>query len=311
MSELGRPALFAGVDGGGSKTLAVVVDAEGRERGRATAGSSNYTVVGLDRAVAHIREAVSGAAQAASAEPPVCAAWIGLAGVDRPGARDMLLPHLRPLAGDVTLGNDAELVLGALNHAVGVAIIAGSGSIVLGRDATGRTTRAGGWGHLIGDEGSGYEIGRAALQAAARAADGRGPATALLDAFLRHWNLADPIDMIAHVYGDAEKPRIAGLASLVFAAARAGDRAASKIVAAAAGELALAATAVGDRLAFPDGRMPLALAGGLLTGQAAFRQMVLGRVRRRRPVGQVLLVEEPALSAAQGLVRRLGADRVA
>ena len=137
------------------------------------------------------------------------------------------------------------------------------------------------------------------------------PATALLDAFLRHWSLTDPIDMIAHVYGDAEKPRIAGLASLVFAAAGAGDAVASKIVGDAAGELALAATAVGDRLAFPDGRMPLALAGGLLTGQAPFRRMVLSRVRRRQPVGQVTLVEEPALSAAQGLIRRLAAGRAA
>jgi glucosamine kinase len=294
--------LVAGVDGGGSKTLAVVVDRAGRERGRATAGASNYTVVGAEHTVAEVTRAVTEATRRAGGALPLRALWVGLSGVDRPGARDLLAPPLRSLATDVRLTNDAELVFGALDGAVGVVLIAGTGSIALGRDRTGTTIRAGGWGHLIGDEGSGYDLGRQAIQAAARAADGRGPATALLDAILRQWELDRPLAMIPRVYGAGDKAEIAALSMVVFAAAREGDPVARRIMAGAAGELALAAGAVGDRLAFPDNRLPLALAGGLLAGEADYRAMVLRRLRRRRPIGPVRLVVDPALSAARGLL---------
>ncbi len=296
-------ALFAGVDGGGSKTLAVVVDADGHERGRGTAGSSNYAAVGLDRAIGEIRTAVTGAARAAGSDPPIAAAWIGLAGVDRPADHDALLPQVRQVAGRVHLTNDADLVLTALPGAVGIAAIAGTGSIMLGRDGHGRTARAGGWGHIIGDEGSGYELGRLALQAASRAADGRGPATTLLDSIVRSWNLGEPGDMISRVYHHEDKAAIARLSSLVFAAARTGDPVARKFVSRAAAELALGIMTVDDELDFPEGPLPLALAGGLLTSEPTLRAMLLRRVRRRRAVGPVEVVTEPASSAARAAIR--------
>lgn len=298
----GSPELVAGVDGGGSKTTAVVVDREGRERGRATAGSSNYTVVGAEHAAEQVTRSVMEATRIAGGAPPLAAIWVGLSGVDRPGAREALFSRLQPLSREIRLTNDAELLFGALDGGIGIVLIAGTGSIALGRDATGATVRAGGWGHLIGDEGSGYDLARRALQAAARAADGRGPSTALLDAILRHWELDQPMAMIGRVYGAAEKAEIAALASLVFAAARDGDRVARRIVADAAGELALAAIAVGDRLTFPDGALPLALAGGLLTGEAAYRAMVLRRIKRQRTLGQISVVDDPAASAARSLL---------
>lgn len=294
--------LFAGVDGGGSKTLVVVVDIEGRERGRGAAGSSNHAAVGLDAAVAAIRTAVHAATEAAGDGPTLGAAWIGLAGVDRPHDQAVLLPWLRPLAGEVRLTNDAELVLTALPGAVGVAVIAGTGAIALGRDAAGATTRASGWGHVIGDEGSGYELGRLALQAASRAADGRGPATALLRSIGAHWDLADPSEMIERVYHGVDKAGIAQLAELVFAAADEGDPVARKLVDRAAGELALAAVVVGDALGFGETALPLALAGGLLVGETGLRQKVLRRLRRRRTVGLVAVVDDAALSAARAAI---------
>ena len=301
--------LFAGVDGGGSKTLAVVVDAAGRERGRGTAGSSNWAAVDLERAVAHVRAAVAEATDAAGGELPITAAWIGLAGVARPGDQDAFLPRLDGLAGRVRLTNDADLVLTALPGAAGVAAIAGTGSIILGRDPGGQTARAGGWGHVFGDEGSGYELGRAALQAAARAADGRGPATTLLAAILDHWRLTAPSDLIDRIYHDpgGDKAGIAQLAGLVSRAAAAGDPVARKLVAQAADELTLGIAAVAARLDFPDGRLPLALAGGLLVGEPGLRARVLRRVRRRFPLGPVAVVADPAASAARAAVA-LAAD---
>jgi len=151
---------FLGIDGGATKTLAVIVDVGGQEIGRGMAGSGNQAAVGPERAVASIWRAVAEAARHAGSNKVFLAAWIGLAGVDRPGDRDRLLPHLDALATVVRLTNDAELALTGLDDAVGVAVIAGTGSIALGRDAAGTTARSGGWGHIIGDEGSGYELGR-------------------------------------------------------------------------------------------------------------------------------------------------------
>ncbi len=299
---------FLGIDGGATKTLAVIVDAEGQECGRGSAGSGNQAAVGLERAVASIRGAVAEAARQAGVDAPFRAVWIGLAGVDRPNDRDRLLPHLNALAGVVHLTNDAELVLTGLHGAVGVAVIAGTGSIALGRDAMGKTARSGGWGHIIGDEGSGYEIGRLALKAAARASDGRGPETTLLPAIVAEWQLARPDAMIDRVYPEGDKALIARLSALVFAAAQEGDAVARGIVREAAAELALAALAVGEMLDFPDGKLPVALAGGLLIHEAEFRAMMLRRLRRRRAVGQVALVAEPALSAARAAIHLTGAQ---
>ncbi len=299
---------FLGVDGGATKTLAVIVDADGRERGRGVAGSGNQAAVGLDRAVASIQDAVAIAARQAGCDGVFRAAWMGLAGVDRPGDRDRLLPHLNALADVVRLTNDAELALTGLDDAVGVAVIAGTGSIALGRDVTGRTARSGGWGHIIGDEGSGYELGRRALKAAARASDGRGSQTTLLSAIMAEWRLSRPDAMIDRVYPDGDKGEIARLSALVFAAARDGDVVARRIVRDAATELALAALAVGAMLDFPDSKLPIALAGGMLIHEADFRGMLLRRLRRRRPIGQVALVAEPALSAARAATQLTGAE---
>lgn len=301
--------LYAGVDGGATKTLAVVVDAEGRERGRAVSGSGNYQAVGLRRAVENITSALGEAARLAGGAPPLAAAWIGLAGVDRPADAALLAPELEMLAGAVRISNDAELALTALEGALGVAVISGTGSIALGRDAQGRQVRTGGWGHVVGDEGSGWEIGRRALRAVARASDGRGPDTALAEAVLRHWDLPSADGIIGVVYPETDKARVAALSRLVLAAAREGDAVARAILAEAADELALAMGAVARRLEFPGGRVPLALAGGLFVNEADFRAMVRERVEREHRLGQVEVVRDAPLSAARA-ARELSAGTV-
>lgn len=296
----GAGPFFLGIDGGGSKTLAVIVDAQGQERGRALAGSSNYQAVGIESALAALHAAAEQAALEAGGCLPVKAAWLGLAGVDRPGDQRLLLPRLQVLAAMMRLTNDAELLLSALDNAVGVALVAGTGSIALGRDARGAAARAGGWGHILGDEGSGYDIGRRALQAATRAADGRGTATTLLERIMSYWSLERPDDMIGRVYNNNDdKAMIARLAPLVLRAARDGDHVARKIVQSTADELALTALTVCKALDFSGKRVGLALGGGLLLHEKSLRGQVLRRIRRRQPLGHVALVEEPALSGAR------------
>jgi len=297
-SETAVDAYYLGVDGGGTKTLAVIVDAAGAERGRGLAGCANFKVAGVDAALNQVDVAIQAASAAAGCRAPFAAAWLGLSGVDAPPDQALLLLHLRTLAEVVRLSNDAELALGALPDGVGVALIAGTGSIALGRNAAGMQARAGGWGHLVGDEGSGYDMGRSALQAALRAADGRGPSTTLLDDILAAWELGSAAEIIGRVYPPGDKAEIARLSRLVFAAATAGDRVADRIVRRGAAELARAALAVGAALAFDGGPLPLALGGGLLLHEARLRDEALRLMRRAQTVDPVALVAEPALSAA-------------
>lgn len=295
---------YLGVDGGGTKTLAIVVDGHGNERGRAVTGSANYSAIGFERAVAHVTAAATEAARAAGTTLPVAAAWMGLAGIDRPADCVALLPSFRPLAGIVHLTNDAELLLSALPGRAGVALIAGTGAISVGRNAAGAATRASGWGHILGDEGSGYDIGRRALVAAARFADGRGEPTLLLPRILRAWNLTAANELIGRVYhGEGEdKASIAQLAPLVLQIAREDDPAARRIARRAALELALTAVTVGNRLVYRATPLPIAIGGSLLLQDADFRAEVLAAISRHRPLGDVALVEQPALSAAQAAI---------
>ncbi|HEY7849192.1 MAG TPA: BadF/BadG/BcrA/BcrD ATPase family protein [Ktedonobacterales bacterium] len=306
MSAAAEPARFyLGVDGGGTKTRAVVVDAHGAERGNALSGSANAHAVGVERAVAQVIAAAEQAARQAGASLPFAAAWLGLAGLDGPSDSERLLPHLAPLAGVIHLTNDAELLLSALLGQLGVALIAGTGSIAVGRNAAGAATRVGGWGHTLGDEGGGYDLGRRALNAAARYADGRGEQTSLLQRILAAWDLRAASELIGHVYAGAatrQVEEVAQLAPLVLQAAREGDRVARRIVRRGTVELARAAVVAGDHLGFGAAPLPIALGGSLLLRAPDVRAAVLGAIGHSRLLGEIALVEQPAHSAAQAAV---------
>jgi glucosamine kinase len=296
-------AYYLGVDGGGSKTLAVIVNEHGEEVGRGLANAANYNTVGLDAAVQHIYTAVEQAMRATGCQLPLRTAWLGLAGIDRQADHDLLLPYLRALAEQVRLTNDGELLLAGLEKAVGVVLISGTGSIALGRDGCGRRARSGGWGHILGDEGSGYSIAQQALQAVVRASDGRGPQTALRERILQTWNLRDTDELIGEVYGEPEKAKIASLSSCVMITARGGDQVAASILQQAARELALAVHAVCLALDFTRREIPLALGGGLLINEADFCTQVIQQIRHAQPIGEVVLVGHPTLTAARAAMQ--------
>jgi N-acetylglucosamine kinase-like BadF-type ATPase len=315
MAKIANPGgcpMIVGVDAGGSKTLALVADASGRVLGRGSAGSANYQGIGFAAAAAALSEAIASALAAAGAlHRSVAAMVMGLAGVGRPEDRARYLEWARNQfpGSAVQVVNDAELALAAGTPAGwGVALICGTGSIAVGRAPDGRRGRAGGWGPVLGDEGSGYALGRAALQAVMRASDGRGPRTALTEMVLYSSGLSAPEALVQRVYreeiGAAE---IAGLAQLVDKAAAAGDRPAHEIVEQAAGELALAIRAVSEQLAL--GRpTPCALAGGVLVGGATVRPALLAHAAEiGLDLGPVIVVAEPAQGAVR-LAQMLYAD---
>lgn len=234
-----------GVDGGGTKARAVVLDADGRELARAEGPGAVVTVESPEAAVDAVRHAIVAAVAEARAsgtrvpETPAARLWAGLAGAGRPEARRLAEERLAAsgLADVVEVGTDAEAAFhDAFDGGPGILLIAGTGSIALGRTAEGDWLRVGGWGHRVGDEGSGWAVGAAALRAVLHAADGRGPATALRDRVLDHCRVAEPEGLVEWAE-TATKADVARLVPLLAACAEEGDEAATAIVADAVASL--------------------------------------------------------------------------
>ena len=297
---------FAGIDGGGTKTVVVVVDRSGEECARVRTGSSNAAVIGHDDAAGTLRHALIEAATEATAELPLAGAWFGLSGSDRPEDHRQISPALADLVRTVRFTNDAELLLGGLPDGVGVALVAGTGSMAFGVNRRGQRARAGGWGHIFSDEGSGYDITRKMLRAFALEADGRGPATSLTRRLTERFELSEPHQIIARVYAPSmTKGDLAALCRIVAEEAEAGDAVASAIMASTADDMADLAHAVAIRLDFP-GAFDLAVTGGLFIQLASFRCRVIGTLERRWAIGTQTIVHDPALTAARALAASSG-----
>jgi N-acetylmuramic acid 6-phosphate etherase len=305
-----------GIDGGGTHTVALLAQLKSHPEvqsqqvgewtvlGRGEAGPSNLQAVGAERAFQNLDKAVGKAFRSAAlSRSPVEVAWLGLAGAGRPEDQELVRRWALQMgfAAHVEVAADAPLLLAAgTPEGFGVAVVAGTGSIAFARSPDGRTSRAGGWGHLLGDEGSGYALSLAALQAIARMADGRGPDTLLARILLDRLQLNRPQELIVAIYhGGLDRPALAALAPLVLEAAEAGDAVASAIVQNGADQLALAAATSARQLELVP-PYPLALAGGLLLGSASYRERLIqalaGLGIHPEPV---TLVPEPAEGAVR------------
>jgi N-acetylglucosamine kinase-like BadF-type ATPase len=180
-----------------------------------------------------------------------------------------------------------------------VVVISGTGSIAYGRNAKGEAARAGGWGYVLGDEGSGYWIGRAALRAVLRESDRRGPTTALSPLLLDHFGVAQAQGLIHEIYHANLKPTAIGaLAQCVQKAFSQGDAVAIGILRAAADELESSAVSVARRLELVGDPIPFVLAGGIFRAVPWLKQ----ELERRLPVTSPnstarLLDREPAAGA--------------
>ncbi len=312
MAEL--QSLVIGIDGGASATSAVLADAQtGAVLGRGDAGPSNIQAVGATAALRELNTAVLGAFRAAKlSRGQVAAATLGLAGVDRKEGLDVIRgwADLVQLANQVSIANDATLLFAAgTPEGWGLAVIAGTGSIAFTLDREGKDSRAGGWGYLLGDEGSAFRIGLRGLRAACRAADMIGEPTSLLPTLLAKLESNDPREFIPEVYrGTWDKAYIAGLAPLVFSAAASGDCVAARIMEEEARELARTAAGAVAGGELPREELPVALTGGLVIHNTAYRERFLTELRacgvKPGPVG---LVDDPVVGAVV-LARKLAKE---
>ncbi|MDD5645559.1 MAG: BadF/BadG/BcrA/BcrD ATPase family protein [Candidatus Bipolaricaulis sp.] len=283
--------MILGVDGGGTKTVAVVVSDSGRVLGTGRSGPSNPRVLGLEKAMANVRSAVRAATEGCPGECEIHRAVFGLAGVDVAADESRLERALSEALGltraRVLVRNDAEVALvGAVAGGRGVAVCAGTGAIAVGADGKGHVVRAGGWGYLLGDEGSGYWIGVTAIRSILRRHDGRGRRGCGLEtAVLGALGLTEAPELLEWAYG-ASIDGIAGLAPFVLAAAER-DAAAAAIAGQAGVELGRAACAVIRRLDLGSETFPLVALGGLFgSARSAVLQKALeGTVCRVAPDG--------------------------
>ncbi len=265
------------MDGGGTTTRAVVIDdTHNFVLARAQSGSSNLYNVGLDGALANIAGAVDGALREAGMLVGQMESFgFGLAGaVGEAEVARWTAALARKYGQKVRVDEDvAAALVGAFgpeelaSHG-GAVLIAGTGANCFGQNASGWRVRADGWGPMLGDRGSGFWLGEAAIRAAVAAIDGVGEPTSLSDALLAHFAVADLNALVAVIYApDFARERIAAFVPHVLKAARAGDTVASELLEAAAGHLARTAHAV----LFPLGGRRLALTGGLLENAPEIR----------------------------------------
>ncbi len=281
--------LIVGVDGGATGTVALVGDLEGRILGLGTAGPANYHAVGREASRRALEEAVSRSLSEAGARPEqVRLLLVGVAGLDHPRQDGQAYREIVEAAG---LGLPFEVVgdvviawAGATSVLPGLGVIAGTGCSAYGMNRRGESWKAGGWDYLLADEGSAYWIGLEGLRAAMRAYDGRGESTLLLEAMLRHYRLADPLDMVRLAYsGHFHKAEIATFAQAVTRCAAEGDPLAQKIVIEAAEEVARMTNTVVRKLQMEEEDFPLGWFGGVFRSGGLFLSRFTEAVRQVAP----------------------------
>jgi N-acetylglucosamine kinase-like BadF-type ATPase len=303
----GGRAYALGVDGGGTKTLAVILDGQGRVAGEGLSGPSNPLRVGVSSAAGAVRESFDRALAAAGLRrADVAAAQVGLAGVRRADLRERMRESLLSLGvGTLEVSTDAEIALyGATGGEPGLVVIAGTGSICCGVNARGRRACAGGWGPLAGDEGSGSWIARRGLQAVARAADGRAAQTALVAPCLEYFKVNAVEDLSTAIYAPSmTNERIAGFGRHVLEAAARGDEVAGRIVEEAGRELGQAAAAVVRQLRMERESFQAACVGGVFKAGELVLEPLRETLGRTAPRAYFAPPQHPPAHAAALMAR--------
>ncbi|HKF75078.1 MAG TPA: BadF/BadG/BcrA/BcrD ATPase family protein [Candidatus Dormibacteraeota bacterium] len=280
-----------GLDVGGSRTRGRLVE-DGRIVAESAGPSASLTAAGEAAAAAALRQVLDGLGRQG-----IAAAVAGAAGCDtrqsRARMRDLLLAELPGAAVDVV--HDARLVLAAAGLDAGIALIAGTGSVAYGSAADGSEARAGGWGHLLGDEGSGYWIVRQAIRQVLAERD-RGESPGHLAAvLLRAVGIAEPLALTAEFHRDREPARWAALSHAALLAEPA-------LAEAAGAELARLALGVARRLELAG---PVVLAGGLLLGEPTVAGAVERALAGALPGAVVRRATEEPVTGAVRLAERL------
>ena len=294
--------IFLGIDGGGTKTSCVIGD-ETSVLASATAGGSNVVRLGEAKAREALSAAILEACAAANIKPAkISRTCVGLAGAGRPEISKLVRRLLGELvAGEIYVVGDMVIALqAAFGSGAGVMVIAGTGSMAYGRDSSGNTLRAGGWGFSIFDEGSGHWIGRSAIAAIMREYDDTGDENSvLMDNIKKSWGL-NTREQLVLAANASPNPDFAALLPAVLSASDFGDAQARSILTQAGTELARLAKIVIRRLFSVGDNVPVAMTGGVFSNCALVRQVFYNSLRSEYPNCSVnLSVIEPVHGALE------------
>lgn len=299
-----------GIDGGGTKTLGAILDVQEGRVHLAHNGPSNPDSAGVKSAGEALLASAAGAAHAAGIElDALDVGVLAIAGTDT----ESLDRHVHETAPEswIVVNDVVGAWATATGASPGVAVISGTGSNVFGVGADGRCWRAGGWGHVLGDEGSGYWIGVRSLAAVLHDRDASGQSTALSDAALEFYEVDGVQGLIGLVYGKPlDKSEIAAFGARTAELAREGDRVACEIYAAAARELGAQVAAVLQRSRL-QGEFPVGLIGSAFKAGAVFVEPLTRRITELAPRAGVSVVDIPPVTGALMLALRASglADR--
>jgi len=259
---------FIGVDGGGTKTEVVLITRAGNIIARIKGGSTNFQAIGGQKLKQELMSLFEKLLRKTNLlDSKVVHIFLGLAGAGRKSDQKIIkeLFNDTDYKDKISVDSDAIIALaGAFGNRPGIILIAGTGAICFGKNVKGEIVRAGGWGYLLGDEGSGYYIGREAIMATLKDFDGRGDATSLKEILNSKYNLESIDQIIPLIYQNKlDRVEIANIAPIVFEEAKKGDAICRQIIKQAGKELGKLGKAVASRLGFSDDKIKIALIGSI------------------------------------------------
>ncbi|MEH2189586.1 MAG: N-acetylglucosamine kinase [Nostoc sp.] len=304
-----------GIDGGGSKTVCVLMDDSCQVLGRGEADPSNYQSIGIEATLQSIQSAIHNAVEVTIIKNTVNieAICLGLAGVGRAADIEVVKGLVQELQNNkslpiiwvlqpanIVICNDALIALvGGIGQPVGIVVASGTGSIVFGRNHQGHTKRVGGWGYILGDEGSAYKIAVSGMNAALKYYDGREISTSLLEAFKQHLDLESIEDLIELIYRrEWGVKQIAALAPIVDLAAASGDIVANMIIDDAVKDLVKATSTIIDAIFNSDSILEVVTTGSVWLGRCKIHERFVASLVNKFPKVNVIFPrDEPAYGA--------------
>jgi N-acetylglucosamine kinase-like BadF-type ATPase len=317
---MAKKQFVIGMDGGATKTAAMLSDLSGNVIAEDTGGPSNPQVVGFEK----VGEVIVGlvaelSGRAGCKTNDIVSLIAGLAGAGREGDKEQVKAAIanearkrKVVMGHVGIETDGRIALeGAFKGKPGIIIIAGTGSFALAKDHKGATHRAGGWGRVLGDEGSGYTIGRDGLNAVTKHLDGRGKPTKLTELIHSRFGLSNHEKIIGAIY--RSNFDVATVAPLVIEAAEAKDAECQRILNKATFELFEHVRVLVNRIEESKGaraKIPVAFIGSLISNENVYRKILTQKITYSMPQVSVIAPEAPPTYGAVLLSIRSAQDQL-
>ncbi len=304
------PEYFIGIDGGSSRSTGLLAEQNLRVVHRASAGCANYHLTGVGGTQKTLLTLIESLSSAAGVSPREIRGFcFALSGVSRPAdfsnIEQLLRRHLLHKKSKIISDAEAAL-LGGTRREAAIVVISGTGSVVFGRNEAGKTKKVSGHGHLIGDPGSGYDLGIRALRAVIAASEGRAEKTSLSRAILNGTSLGSEDEIVPWVYSlDDPKVAIARLAPTVIAEEQQGDKVAADILRSAAEQLGELVVFTARHLDMIENSFDVVLSGGVFQNNPSYFHLMQSVLWERIPTANPMRPEnEPAYGALVALLGR-------